>query len=113
MKTWLKAVLVLAAIGAGIAAFLVYESNREAAMTAEAEATITKVTFVRDQESSSLDSTELRYVFDARGARTESTDSLPGDHVEEYDIGQKIRICYNPEEPTDTNVRTGEGRCGA
>ena len=113
MKPWLKVVLILAVVGAGIAAMLVYDSNRKAAMTAEAEATITKVTFVKDQESSSLDSTDLRYTYEAKGARLESEDSLPGDHVEEYNIGQKIRICYNPDEPTDTNVRTSEGKCGA
>jgi hypothetical protein len=113
VKPWLKVVLILAAIGAVVAAMLVYESNREAKMTAEAEATVTKVTLIRDQESSSLDSTEIRYTFDAKGAPIQSTDSLPGDHVEEYTIGQKIRICYNPGEPTDTNVRTCEGKCGA
>jgi hypothetical protein len=113
VKPWLKVVLILAAIGVAVAAMLVYESSREAKMTAEAEATVTKVTLIKDQESSSLDSTEIRYAFDAKGAPTESMDSLPGDHVEGYTIGQKIRICYNPDEPADTNVRTGDDKCGA
>ena len=112
MKPWLKAVLVLAAVAAGIAALFFWESKREAAMTAEAEATVTKVTFVRDEESSSLDSTDIHYAFDANGVRTESKDSLPGDKVEAYTIGRKIRICYNPEKPTDTAMLTGEGKCG-
>ena len=110
MKPWLKVVLILAAIGAGIAAILVYESNREAAMTAEAEATVTKVTFIKDGESSSLDETEIRYAFDAKGVRTDSQDSIPGDHVEEYNIGQKIRICYNPGTPADSSI--SDDKCG-
>jgi hypothetical protein len=113
VKPWLKVVLVLAAVAIVIAGLLFWESKREAAMTAEAEARITKVTFIKDDESSSLDETEIRYAFDAKGAPTESSDRLPGDRVEDYTIGQKVRICYNPDKPTDTNLRTGDDKCGA
>ena len=110
MKPWLKVVLILVAVAIFVGGLLFYESKREAAMTAEAEATVTKVTFVKDQESSSLDETQLRYTFDVKGSRVESTDSIPGDHVEEYNLGQKIRICYNPDEPADTNI--SDDKCG-
>lgn len=110
MKPWLKVVLILAAVGAAIAAMIVYESGRRAKMTAEAEATVTKVTFVKDVESSSLDETQIRFTFDAKGSQVESTDSIPGDHTEEYNLGQKIRICYNPDEPAATDI--SDGKCG-
>ena len=110
MKPWLKVVLVLVAVAVFVGGLLIYESSREAAMTAEAEATITKVTFIRDEDSSSLDETEIRYTFDAKGARTDGVDTLPGDRVEDFTIGQKIRICYNPGQPADTNI-SGD-KCG-
>ena len=43
--------------------------QERAAMTASATATITKVAFDPDQESSSLDETDIDYVFDANGQR--------------------------------------------
>ncbi|HEY5721635.1 MAG TPA: DUF3592 domain-containing protein [Allosphingosinicella sp.] len=110
MKPWLKVALVLAAVALFVGGLLFYESNREAAMTAEAEATVTKVTFIKDQESSSLDETEMRYTFDAKSTAVQSSDSIPGDHVEEYTIGQKIRICYNPDKPADSNI--SDDKCG-
>ena len=113
MKPWLKVVLVLVAVAIFVGGLLFYESKREAAMTAEAEATVTKVTFIKDAESSSLDETEIRYAFDVKGARTDGADRLPGDRVEDFTIGQKIRICYNPDEPADTGIRTSEAGCGA
>jgi hypothetical protein len=111
VKPWLKVVLVLVAVAIFVG-LLFYESKREAAMTAEAEATVTKVTFIKDAESSSLDETEIRYAFDAKGARTDSVVSLPGDRVEDFTIGQKISICYNPDQLADTSIRTGEAACG-
>lgn len=110
MKPWLKVVLVLAAVALFVGGLLFYESNREAAMTAEAEATVTKVTFIKDQESSSLDETEIRYTFDSKGSAIQSSDTIPGDHVEEYNLGQKIRICYNPGEPSASNI--SNDKCG-
>jgi hypothetical protein len=107
-----KVVLVLAAVAAGVWALLRHESGRVAAMTAEAEAVVTKVVFVKDEESSSLDSTEIHYGFTAAGAPQASSDSLPGDRTDDFVAGRKVRICYDPEDPRSTNLRTGDEPCG-
>lgn len=112
MKTWVKVVLVLVAVAVGVGGLLFWESNRLAAMTVAAEAIVTKATLDEDEESSSLDSTRVEYDFAIAGAPRKGTDSLPGDKVADYPAGRKVSICYNPEDPRQTSIRTGPTPCG-
>ena len=112
MKTWVKVALVLAAVGAGIAALLIHETGRVAAMTAAAQARIVEVRFVEDPESSSLDETRIEYDFQAAGAGHRSSDALPGDRTADFRPGQEIAICYDPAVPRQTDIRTGGEPCG-
>jgi hypothetical protein len=111
--TGTKVFLVLAAIGAAIATFFFYESRRDAAMTAEASATVTGNRFDKDAESRSLDSTQIRYRFEAAGKAHEGTDDLPGDKLADYPVGRAVPVCYDPKDPSTSSLKSGERACGS
>lgn len=112
MQKYWKAILVVLAVLAGLAWLIVDSSRERAAMTAAASATVTKVAFDEDEESSSLDETDIDYVFDANGQRVSASASLPGDRVKDYPVGRRIAICYQPKAPATSRINTDGGRCG-
>ena len=81
-------------------------------MTASATATVTKVAFDPDEESSSLDETDIDYVFEAGGQKVSASASLPGDLVKDYPAGKPIAICYQPKAPATSRINTDGGPCG-
>jgi hypothetical protein len=110
----MKVAAILAAVGLLLTYFIVSEQRRSARLTSQATGTITKVTLDKDEESSSLDQTLLEYEFVVGGNRIASSDSLPGDKTADFRTGQAVTLCYDPAEPTETNVLTRAGeRCGS
>ena len=110
-KYW-KAILIVAVVLAGLAWLLVDSMKERAAMTASATATVTRVAFDEDEESSSLDETDIDYVFDAGGRKISAASSLPGDRVKDYPAGTQVAICYQPEAPATSRINTDGGPCG-
>jgi hypothetical protein len=113
LKTWMKVALILLALGGFGAWVLMSENERQARMTAETSAILTKVTLDEDEESSSLDETDVEYQFTAGGQRVSGADSLPGDYTDRMKVGQKVRLCYNPKETSESDLELGDARCGA
>ena len=112
MKKYWKAIVIVAVVLAGLA-WLVVDSLRErAAMTAAATATVTRAEFDPDEESSSLDETDIDYVFEANGQKISASTSLPGDVVKAYPAGRQIAVCYQPEAPATSRINTDGGACG-
>ena len=112
MKKYWKAILVVALVLAGLA-WLVIDAMRErAAMTASASATVTRVEFDPDDESSSLDETDIVYVFEANGSKVAASSSLPGDRVKDFPAGRTVAVCYDPKAPATSRINTGGGPCG-
>lgn len=112
MKKYWKSILIVLLVLAGLAWFVMDAVQERAAMTASARATVTRVEFDPDQESSSLDETDIDYEFDANGRRVRASASLPGDRVKEYPAGRTVEICYQPGEPTTSRINTDGGVCG-
>ncbi|HET9426846.1 MAG TPA: DUF3592 domain-containing protein [Allosphingosinicella sp.] len=112
MKTWLKVVLIFAAIGAAITAMLWMDSRRKATMTAEGQAVVTGALLHEDDESSSLDETRISYRFETGGSAFEGLSSVPGDRVSDWPAGRTARVCYNPEDPTVSEIRDSGRPCG-
>lgn len=81
-------------------------------MTASASGVVTRVEFDRDEESSSLDETDIDYVFDVGGRPIAASTSLPGDRVKDYPVGHKVAICYDPAEPTTSRISADGDACG-
>ena len=111
MKKYWKAVVIVVLVLAGLGWFLVDAMQERAAMTASATATIEKVTFDPDQESSSLDETDIDYVFIANGQQVTASSSLPGDRVKDFPVGRDVAICYDPGEPATSRINTDGGPC--
>lgn len=112
MKKYWKSLLVLFVLAAGLGWFVAHLIAERAAMTASATATVTRVAFDPDEESSSLDETDIDYRFEAGGRPVTGTDSLPGDRAKDYPVGREVAICYQPDEPATSRVNPDGGACG-
>ena len=112
MKKYWKAVVVVLLVLAGLGWLVVDAMNERAAMTAAATATVTRVAFDPDEESSSLDETDIDYAFEAGGRPVAASTSLPGDRVKDFPVGRKVAICYQPGEPATSRIDTDGAGCG-
>ena len=112
MKKYWKAIVIVLLVLAGLAWFVMDAMQERAAMTASATATVTRVEFDPDEESSSLDETDIDYEFDANGQRVRASTSLPGDRVKDYPVGRTVAICYQPNEPATSRINTDGAACG-
>lgn len=112
MKKYWKAIVIVLLVLAGLAWFVTDSIQERSAMTAAATATVTRVEFDPDEESSSLDETDIDYVFVAKGQQVTASTSLPGDRVKDYPVGRDVAICYQPEEPATSRINTDGGACG-
>jgi len=112
VKKYWKAILIVALVIAGLGWLVVDSMKERAAMTAAATGSVTRVALDPDEESSSLDETDIDYVFEAGGRTVSASSSLPGDRVKEFPAGRKIAICYQPEEPATSRINTDGGPCG-
>lgn len=112
MKKYWKAIVIVLAVLAGLAWFVVDSIQERAAMTASATATVTRVEFDPDEESSSLDETDIDYEFDSNGQRVRASTSLPGDRTKDYPVGRTVAICYQPGEPATSRINNDGGGCG-
>ena len=113
VKQYWKAIVVVLVVLGGLVWLVVDSMQERAAMTQAATATITRVEFDPDEESSSLDETDIDYVFAANGQQVTASTSLPGDRVKDYPVGRKVAICYQPGEPATSRINTGSAPCGA
>ena len=114
MKKWQTAILTFAAVGGLLAWTWISEDKKDARMTAKGTAILTSIYLDEDDESRSLDETDFDYHFDAGGRQIESSDSLPGDKVADYRIGQRVTICYNPSDPAESSIETDPNvKCGS
>jgi hypothetical protein len=111
VKKYWKAILIVALVLAGLAWLIVNSLQERAAMTAAATATVTRVEFDKDDESSSLDETDIDYVFEAGGQRISASSSLPGDLVKDYPVGKPIAVCYQPKAPETSRINTDGSPC--
>ena len=112
MKKYWKAIVIVALVLAGLAWLVVDSMQERAAMTAAATAKVTKVAFDPDEESSSLDETDIDFVFEADGRQVAASVSLPGDRVKDFPVGREIAICHQPGEPATSRINTDGAPCG-
>ena len=112
VKKYWKAIVIVALVLAGLAWLVVDSMQERAAMTAAATGTVTKVEFDPDEESSSLDETDINYVFVADGRQVTASTSLPGNRAKDFPVGRQIAICHDPKAPATSRINTDGGACG-
>lgn len=112
MKKYWKSILVVVLVLAGLAWLVLDSMEERAAMTAAATATVARAELDKDDDSSSLDETDIDYVFVADGRQVRASSSLPGDRVSEYPVGRAVAICYQPKSPATSRINTDGGPCG-
>jgi hypothetical protein len=111
VKKYWKAIVIVALVMAGLAWLVVDSMQERAAMTAPAAGKVTRVEFDPDEESSSLDETDIDYVFTVEGRQVAASTSLPGDRVKDYPVGRDVAVCYQPGEPATSRINTDGGPC--
>ena len=112
VKKYWKSIAIVVLVLAGLAWLVVDAVQDRAAMTASATGTVTRAAFDPDQESSSLDETDIDYVFEAGGKRISASASLPGDRVKDYPAGKQVALCYQPDKPATSRINTDGRPCG-
>lgn len=113
MKKHWKAIVIVLGVFALLGWFAYDAMQDRAAMTAAASATVTKVALDEDEESSSLDETDIDYRFEAAGRAVQAASSLPGDRTADFKPGQTVAICYDPSDPTSSRIETQGSSCGS
>jgi hypothetical protein len=111
MKKHWKAIAAILGVFALLGWFALDLMQDRAAMTAGASAVVVAAQFDEDEESSSLDETDIEYRFEAGGAPVQAISSLPGDRLADYPPGRTIAICYDPQEPTSSRINTDGSAC--
>lgn len=109
-KHW-KPILIILVVFAGLGWFALDMVQERAAMTASAPGTVTRAAFDPDEESSSLDETDIDYLFEANGRKVAASTSLPGNRVKDYPVGRTVAVCYQPDAPATSRIDSG-GDCG-
>jgi hypothetical protein len=113
-------VLLVVVIGAGIF-FSIQRHQWLATLTAEAPAQVLEVKVVsRDRNrnqninrpSSPTYSTRITYRFQANGRTIETEWTKSDDVSDEYTVGGRAKVCYNPSNPDENEIFTLSYRCG-
>ena len=113
MKTWVKVVLGGVAIALIVFVAMAWGEARRARLTGKAMATVTDVTLDRGGQDEN-DKTEIAYRFVVAGKRVESSDTEYSDVTDRYALGQVVTICYDPADPTDSDISEDPNApCGA
>ena len=112
------AAVVMTAVGVlAIGAFIFFSWQRHqrlVKLTAAAPAQIleVKVTSKKRSESSRNYSTRITYSFQAQERTIETEWTKSDDVSDEYEVGRRAKVCYDPSNPDDNEIFTLSYRCG-
>jgi hypothetical protein len=104
----------------GIGAFLFFSWQRHqhlAKLTAEAQAQVLEVNVTTKKRNYNSNappdySTRITYLFEANGRTIETEWTKSGDVSDEYAMGRRAKVCYDPKNPDDNEIFTLNYRCG-
>jgi hypothetical protein len=111
--------IVLGVLATGAFIFFSWQRHqRLARLTAEAPAQVLEVNVTsnnrnRNRNGSSRDySTRITYRFQANGRTIETEWTKSDDVSDEYAVGRRAKVCYDPDNPDHNEVFTLSYRCG-
>ena len=99
----------------GAALFFSFQRHqRLARLTGEAPAQIidVRVTGNKRGNSSGNYSTRITYTFQANGRSIETEWTKSGDVGDDYEVGRRANVCYDPTNPDDNEIFPLSYRCG-
>lgn len=111
-------VAVVVVIALSLAVFLfVRRRNQLARLTAEAPAQVLSVSVDTDRVRSANRSrtqykTHIVYNYTVNGAALRGQTSKSGDVKSSYENGQRVKVCYEPEHPENSEIFTADYKCG-
>ena len=112
-------VVVIAAIVVSLAAFIyVRRRNQLARLTAEAPAQVLSVSVEADRPSSAANRSRTKYKtlivynYTVNGAALRGQTSKSGDVKSVYENGQRVKVCYEPEHPKNSEIFAADHKCG-
>jgi len=111
--------VVLGVLVIGAAIFFGYQRHqRLVRLTAEAPAQVSEVKVTSNNRnrnyngSSPTYSTRISYSFQVNGRTIETEWTKGGDVSDEFEVGRRAKVCYDPEHPDDNEIFTLSYRCG-
>lgn len=108
-------IVVLLVLGIGFSIYFGYQRHqRLARLTAEAPAQVLEVnvTSSKRRRSSRNYSTRITYRFEVDGRTIETEWTKSDDVSDEYAVGRRAKVCYDPANPDDNEIFTLSYRCG-
>ena len=110
--------VVLGVLVIGAAIFFGYQRHqRLVRLTAEAPAQVSEVHVTSNNHYSNSNSartysTRITYSFQVNGRTIETEWTKGGDVSDEFEVGRRAKVCYDPEHPDDNEIFTLSYRCG-
>ena len=113
-------VMLVVVIGAGIF-FSIQRHQRLAKLTADAPAQVLEVKVTSNDRnrnsnfnssSSRTYSTRITYRFEANGRSIETECTKSGDVSDEFEVGRRAKVCYDPTNPDDNEIFPLNYPCG-
>lgn len=113
----IAAVLIVVIGVAGFGTYLYFKWQREqrlARLVGEAPAQVLEVnvTSSKRRRSSRRFSTHITYRFEVNGRTIETEFTKSDDVSEDFAVGRRAKVCYDPAKPDDNEIFTLSYRCG-
>lgn len=112
-------VIVLGVLATGVFIFFSWQRHqRLVRLTAEAPAQVlevkvtSKATSNNRRSSARNYSTRITYSFQAQGRTIETEWTKSDDVSDQYEVGRRAKVCYDPANPDDNEIFTLSYRCG-
>ncbi|MDQ2921275.1 MAG: DUF3592 domain-containing protein [Acidobacteriota bacterium] len=108
-------IVVIGVLAIGAALFFGYQRHqRLARLTGEAPAQVLEVnvTGSKRRRSSRNYSTRITYRFQVDGRSIETEWTKSDDVSDEYEVGRRAKVCYDPANPDDNEIFPLSYRCG-
>jgi hypothetical protein len=119
--------VILGVLFIGAAIFFSYQRHqRLIRLTAEAPAQVLEVKVISNDRNSNRNtnghsngnsppptySTRITYSFQVNGRTIETEWTKGGDVSDDFEVGGRAKVCYDPEHPDDNEIFTLSYRCG-
>ena len=107
--------IVVGVLATGAFIFFSWQRHqRLVRLTAEAPAQVLEVNVTSNKRSRSSRnySTRITYRFQADGRTIETEWTKSDDVSDEYGVGRRAKVCYDPSNPDDIEIFTLSYRCG-
>jgi hypothetical protein len=104
---------LLAVMSIGAVAALTFEESGQKRLTGSATGVVTQSDLAGEAGATAAMMTNVRYSFRAGGKELELTHTLQGDQRTTFVPGKVVSLCYDPDDPSYTELRDDPFSCAS